>query len=88
MKMPDPETMRVSATLMPFALATILRGGGEAFIVDANGRTHFVAVDEDGEIVTHMRYEGDPGVLVPSLSLAFGNEEDMEAVGLYVTDML
>lgn len=88
MKMPDPETMRVSATLMPFALATILRGGGEAFIVDANGRTHFVAVDEDGEIVTHHRYEGDPGVIVPNLAIAYEDGMEVTLPGFEPIDML
>lgn len=83
-----PETMRVSATLMPFTLASILRGGGEAFIVDAHGRTHLVLVDEDGEITTHQRYDGDPTAIAPNLAHAILNGEDFSAPVDAVTDML
>ena len=88
MRLPDPNTMRVNAALVPFTFATILQDGGEAFVVDAKGRTHFVLVDDDGKITQHLRYEGNPEVIVPNLTQSILSGEDLPLEDSTVTDML
>lgn len=70
-------------------ISRILRDGGEAIIVDAALRTHYVSVAEHGLLVEHRRYDGAPGEIVPALSAAMEHGEDLEIVaGVTGIDMI
>ena len=70
-------------------IARILRDGGEAIIVDATMRTHYVQVAEQGLLIDHKRYEGAPGEVIPALAVAIEHGDDMaEVAGFTATDMI
>lgn len=70
-------------------ISRILRHGGEAIIVDAAMRTHYVSVADHGLLVEHRRYDGAPGEIVPALSAAIERGEDLEIVaGVTAVEMI
>lgn len=55
-----------------------LMRGGEAFIVDAECRVHEIALDADGKVTLHRRYDGNPDDVVPELVEAFAQAREPE----------
>lgn len=79
----------MSTTEPNATISHILKDGGEAIIIDAQLRTHYVQVAVDGPLVEHRRYGGNPGDVIPSLAAAIERGEDLGRIaGVVGVDMM
>lgn len=79
----------MSTTEPNATISRILKDGGEAILIDAQLRTHYVQVAQDGPLVEHRRYGGNPGDVIPALAAAIERGEDLGRIaGVTGVDMM